>query len=176
MGDVQCFCEAPASDEYLLCVEDACDEADVHQFVVWGEGNCEIYGFSYSGVSALTMQTSRSYASASPLSVSASPLSTSASPSFDLASSPSGPPQTATASGFSSTSPQTATLMATSFVSGAPASVSPTRTTGTSSSPPTPVSRGGLSTAAKAGIGAGCGIAGVVLIGTLAYIVNLRTN
>ena len=157
-------------------MEDACDEADVHQFVEWGEGNCEIYGFSYSSVSPITIQTSRSSASASPLFVSASPSLTSASLSFALASSPFGPPQTTTASGFSSTSPPTAILMATSFVSGTSASVSPARTTGTSPSPPTPVTSGGLSTAAKAGIGAGCGVACIVLIGALAYVVKSLKN
>lgn len=66
--------------------------------------------------------------------------------------------------------------MVTSFVSGTSPSVSPARTTGTSPSPSTLVSRGGLSTATKAGIGAWCGVAGVVLIAAVTYLVNLRKN
>ncbi|KAG6991346.1 hypothetical protein G7Y79_00053g088290 [Physcia stellaris] len=64
-GNFTCYCQPPASDTYLKCVEDTCNKADVQPAITWAKKNCGGYDFSVDGAFATMTETAGAITSSS---------------------------------------------------------------------------------------------------------------
>ena len=56
-GNFTCYCQPPASDTYLTCVQDTCDKSDLQPAVEWAKKNCGGYDFRADGTWASVLAT-----------------------------------------------------------------------------------------------------------------------